>query len=206
MLPLSLQAQRRAIVPRPPRWTAAFGREAPLEVDLGCGRGDYTLARALARPELNLVALESRIKWVRRLRELCRRRGVENLRAIRCDVTADLRVLFGPGSVTGFSIHHPDPWWKKRHRKRRLIQSSFVQELARLLRPGGWVFLQTDVEDMADEVSSVFASLPAFVPLDGERWKAEELLGLRSHRERRCMQLGIPIRRMAWRLTGAPPP
>jgi tRNA (guanine-N7-)-methyltransferase len=198
MLPLRLQASRRHVEPQPPRWEIAFGRSAPLEVDLGCGRGEYAFERARSHPEVDVVALETRKKWIDRLRTRSRNADLRNLRAIRCDVTQDLSVLFGPGSISAITIHHPDPWWKKRHHKRRLVQPAFVELLARLLRPGGFVFLQTDVPDLAEEMSVAFASHAAFDRLDGERCKRERLGELRSHREKRCLRLGIPIQRIAF--------
>ena len=97
-----------------------------------------------------------------------------------------------------FTIHHPDPWWKKRHRKRRLVQTHLVEQLARLLVPGGWVFLQTDVPDMADQIRSTFAANPLFRSTDAVAIQATRMGGLQSHREKKCQQLGIPVTRLAY--------
>lgn len=199
MIPLRLQAARRNVVPRPPDWDKAFGRGGPIFVDLGCGRGDLALSLAERCPERRVVALDNRKKWIDRLRKLARERAVANLRAIRCDASQDLPVLFGPGSVRAFLLHHPDPWWKKRHRKRRLVQAEWIAQLRSMLEPGGVVYLQTDVFDMADEMLEVFAAVPGFAPLDGASFKREALLDIRSHRESRCISLGLPIRRLAFR-------
>lgn len=201
MLPLRQHALRRRVTPAPPRWEVAFGRRAPLEVDLGCGRGEYAWQRAVSFPTINVVALDNRKKWISRLRERCQARGISNLRAIRCDVTQDLPILFAESSVAAFTIHHPDPWWKKRHRKRRLVSTGFVELAARLLVPGGWVFLQTDVPDLADEMKAAFGAMPVFAPVDGEAWKRERMGDLRSHREKKCLQLGLPVRRLAYVLS-----
>jgi tRNA (guanine-N7-)-methyltransferase len=175
-----------------------FGRKAPLEADLGCGRGDYALQRAVQFPNVNMVALEVRKKWIAHVRDRCRTTGIKNLRAIRCDVTQDLPMLFHERSVSAFTIHHPDPWWKKRHRKRRLIQTSFVEMASRLLIWEGWIFVQTDVSDLADEVQDAFSKHPFFVPADADAWKNNVMGGLRSHREAKCIKLGIPIYRMVY--------
>jgi tRNA (guanine-N7-)-methyltransferase len=205
MLSLLRHAQLRNITPAPPDWDKAFGDRAPLEVDLGCGRGDYAWQRAVSFPEIHVVALETRWKWIVQLRLRCRREGVTNLRAIRCDVTQDLPVLFAAGSVRGFTVHHPDPWWKKRHQKRRLVRNQVVLQMAKILQPGGFVYLQTDVPDLAEEIRAVFSSSRAFEPLPAEAFQREQLGGLQSHREKKCLRLGIPIQRLAYTLVRGEP-
>jgi tRNA (guanine-N7-)-methyltransferase len=202
MLSLLRHAQLRNITPAPPNWEKAFGVSAPLEVDLGCGRGDYVWQRATGYPDIHIVALETRRKWIARLRRRCRQAGVANLRVIRCDATRDLPVLFAKNSVRGFTIHHPDPWWKKRHHKRRLVRRRVVLLMGEILQPGGFVYLQTDVPDLAEEIRSVFASCGEFQPLAAEEFRRERLGGLQSHREKKCLQLGIPIQRLAYTLKG----
>jgi tRNA (guanine-N7-)-methyltransferase len=200
MLSLLRHAQLRNIIPAPPDWEKAFGAAAPIEVDLGCGRGDYAWQRATGFPHIHVVALETRRKWIARLRQRCRQAGVNNLRVIRCDATQDLPVLFAADSVRGFTIHHPDPWWKKRHHKRRLVRPEVVQQMADILQPGGFVYLQTDVPDLAGEIRSVFAASRRFRPLDADQFRRERLAGLQSHREKKCLRLGVPVQRLAYEL------
>jgi tRNA (guanine-N7-)-methyltransferase len=167
-------------------------------VDLGCGRGDYLLARARSEPGIGLVGIELRFKWIVRIREIARREGLTNLRILRCDAQHDLPLLFAPGGVRGFTIHHPDPWWKKRHRKRRLVRAAYLERLAWLLEPGGFVFYQTDVPDMATEVAQAFAGLAQFVATDAAAMARDRLGGAQSHRARKCHQLGIPVVQLAY--------
>jgi tRNA (guanine-N7-)-methyltransferase len=181
-----------------PDWDNLFGRRAPLEVDLGCGRGYFARLRASEFPEINQIALDARIKWIELLQARIQKEKITNLQALRCDVTQDLPVLFAQDSVAGFTIHHPDPWWKKRHRKRRLIQPALVEQFASLLAPQGWVFIQTDVPDLATEIRQIFESNPDFTETDAERIRIEKLGGLSSHREKKCLQLGIPVNRLAF--------
>ena len=202
MLSLLRHAQLRNINPAPPDWEKAFGAAAPIEVDLGCGRGDYAWQRAAGNPDIHMVALETRRKWIARLRQRCRKAGVLNLRAIRCDATQDLPVLFAPDSVRGFTIHHPDPWWKKRHHKRRMVRREVVQQMAEILQPGGFVYLQTDVPDLAEEIRSVFAACNQYEPLAADQFRLEQLGGLQSHREKKCLRLGIPVQRLVYKLRG----
>lgn len=197
-MPLRRQALVRNVDPSPPNWEIVFGRSAPLEVDLGCGRGQYAGERALRCPGVNVVALESRRKWVLALRAWGLERNLSNLRALWCDVNEDLPILFGAASIDAVTIHHPDPWWKKRHRKRRLVHPAFVNLIHRLLKPRGWVFIQSDVPDLISESEACFGEHGAFRPVDGELVKREWMCGIRSHREERCQKLGIPIARIAY--------
>ncbi len=198
MRSLSFEAEKRGVRPRPPRWEAAFGRKAPIEVDLGCGRGRYVLERARRFPDVNVVALESRRKWVVQVRKRAHNLGLANIRAIQCDVSRDLEMLFAPSSVRGFTIHHPDPWWKKRHRKRRLVRPEFAARLVELLEPGGFIYFQTDVPDMASEARTIFGSFGELLQCDAGAFRESVLGGIRSHREEKCLELGIPVSRLAW--------
>jgi tRNA (guanine-N7-)-methyltransferase len=107
-------------------------------------------------------------------------------------------MLFSEGTIAGFTSHHPDPWWKKRHKKRRMIRPEVVSQLARLLAPGGWVYLQTDVPDLADDMRTCFESNQAFTPVDALSFIRDRLGGLQSHRERKCIEKGIPVERMVY--------
>ncbi len=199
MLPLRRRIEIGESAPPPADWSAEFGRRAPLEVDLGCGRGAYVLERARRSPGSDLLALEARHKWIVLLRSLIERQGLSNVRALRCDLQQDLPELLRPGSVTGFTILHPDPWWKKRHRRRRLMQPAFVEVLACLLAPGGWIYLQTDVPALAAEAEAALRAHPRLAALDAERFLAESLGGALSDRGRRCERQGIPVTRLAFR-------
>ena len=198
MRSLSFEAAIRGVRPRPPRWDVAFGRNAPLEVDLGCGRGRYALERAANFPGIDVVALESRRKWVHLIRQRAAKAGLKNIRAIQCDVARDLDMLFEPKSVRGFTIHHPDPWWKKRHRKRRLVRPELASRLVELLEPEGFIYFQTDVPDLAGEAKEIFGSLPELEQTDAIELRAKVLGGIKSHREAKCLELGIPVSRLAW--------
>ena len=201
MIPLKRLAMLRKVTPNPPDWSAAFRRIAPIEVDLGCGRGHYAQERACNAPEINIVALDYKRKWIQHLKNQAKIQDIQNLVAIRCDVSEDLPILFAPKSIQGFTIFHPDPWWKKRHRKRRLVNKHFVKLLSNLLVPQGWIYLQTDVDDLAAEIQACFESQKSFRALDPVKHQTQQLKNTRSHREEKCNQLGVPVRRLAYTLT-----
>jgi tRNA (guanine-N7-)-methyltransferase len=135
-----------------PDWTARFGtRAARLELEIGSGHGGYALAFARAHPDRALVAIEQRRKFADELRAKAERRGLENLVVLHGDARILAPRMFGEGTLPAIHVHFPDPWWKRRHHRRRLVDEGMSTLLLRLLRPGGLLDLRTDVERYALE-------------------------------------------------------
>jgi tRNA (guanine-N7-)-methyltransferase len=141
-----------------------FGREAPVEVDLGCGDGGFLLRYAPRHPERNFLGVERLLGRIRKLDRKAPRLGLTNLRALRVDAAYLVRYLLRPGTVAAFHIYFPDPWPKKRHRGRRLINAAFAGALHRALGPGGTVYLRTDDADYFAQMLEVFTSEPGWAP------------------------------------------
>jgi tRNA (guanine-N7-)-methyltransferase len=159
-------AQARAVANGLPRWgieyraetlsaPACFGRSAPLILEIGCGMGDTTAAIAAAMPERDFIGIEVHTPGVGNLLKLIEANGLSNLRVIQHDAVEVVRDMIGAETLAGIHIYFPDPWPKKRHHKRRLIQPSFVAELARRLTPGGYLHCATDWEDYAVQMVEV---------------------------------------------------
>jgi tRNA (guanine-N(7)-)-methyltransferase len=152
---------------------AIFGRRAPLEVEIGAGRGDFIIARAKARPERDFLAVERPGIVGQMLAARCGRTGLGNLRVAAMDGRTLVNLLLAEKSVGAFHIYFPDPWPKERHAKHRLFSPFFVASLARTLERGGLVYVATDVEQRASEI---FAMLEG----GGFRRLEENALGARS--------------------------
>jgi tRNA (guanine-N7-)-methyltransferase len=135
--------------------TAAFGRQAPLIMEIGFGMGGATADIAQARPMDNFLCCEVHEPGVGALLKLCGERGIENIRIFRHDAVEVLDHMLPEQSLDGVHIFFPDPWHKSRHHKRRLIQPAFVNRLARHLRPGGYLHLATDWEPYAQQMLEV---------------------------------------------------
>ncbi|MFW6052240.1 MAG: tRNA (guanosine(46)-N7)-methyltransferase TrmB [Myxococcota bacterium] len=185
------------LAPRPPDGPvdlrAVVPGEGPLEVDVGFGRGLSLFERAAAMERGRLLGIEVRAKWVCHAEARRRRLGLDQVRVI----AADAKELFGragpDGAVARMFVHFPDPWWKKRHAKRRLIDDTFVREAGRLLAPGGTLFVQTDVPERAAAYRGLLEQEPAF----GEvRDLDENPFAARSNRERRAARDGLPVYRL----------
>lgn len=141
-------------------WAQAFGREAPCILEIGFGMGAATAEIALARPESNFLGVEVHSPGVGNLLKLIEEKSISNLRIIRHDAVEVLRDMLPDGSLDGIHVYFPDPWPKKRHHKRRLIQSPFVAELAKRLKPGGYLHLATDWEEYAVQMLEVLSAEP----------------------------------------------
>jgi tRNA (guanine-N7-)-methyltransferase len=140
---------------------AAFERQAPVVLEIGFGMGGATASIAAAHPELNFLGVEVHAPGVGALLRLIGEQGLSNLRIVQHDAVEVLRHMLAPGSLQGVHIFFPDPWHKKRHHKRRLIQPGLVALLAERLAPGGRLHCATDWEDYAVQMLEVLSACPA---------------------------------------------
>lgn len=164
-------AQLRAIEAGMPRWgieyrpqpldmDAAFGRSAPKVLEIGFGMGTATAEIAARRPDTDFLGIEVHGPGVGNLFKLIDERGVSNLRVIRHDAVEVVDNMLAPQSLDGFHLYFPDPWPKKRHHKRRLIQPALVKLLVRKLGTNGYLHLATDWEDYAEHMLVVLQAEP----------------------------------------------
>lgn len=135
---------------------AIFGRRAPLEVEIGAGRGDFIIARSRAHPERDFLAVERPGGVAQMLATRCGRMGRGNLRAAAMDGRTLVNLLLGEHSVAAYHVYFPDPWPKARHAKHRLFTPFFVGSLLRTLERGGLVYVATDVKARASEIFAMF--------------------------------------------------
>ncbi|NYH78886.1 tRNA (guanine-N7-)-methyltransferase [Actinopolyspora biskrensis] len=140
--------------------TGWFGRSAPLVLEIGSGMGETTAELAAARPDLDHLAVEVYKPGLAQLLLRAEKMGIDNLRLLRGDATVLLREHMPPGSLAEVRIFFPDPWPKKRHHKRRLVQPEFVELVASRLREGGVLHLATDWQDYAEQMMEVCTARP----------------------------------------------
>ena len=137
-----------------------FGRDAPCIIEIGFGMGETTAAIAAAHPENDYLALEVHTPGVGSLLKQIAERGLTNVRIVQHDAVEVLEHMVAPGALTGVHIFFPDPWPKKRHHKRRLIQPHFMRLLATRLRSGGCVHAATDWQEYAAHILEVLSAEP----------------------------------------------
>jgi len=190
-------------IPDVPRLEPA-GRDF-LEVELGSAEALFLIERAPVVPQAMLVGVEIRSEMVKRADRLCREAGVVNVRNVFANMSVDMRRLFGPRSVRRFHVNFPDPWWKTRQHKRRVVGPALVGELAEVLEPGGEIHVMTDIFDIALEAMATLeeAAPHRFVNARAP-WSffPDNPWGARSRRERQCEADGTRVWRLLYRLAG----
>ncbi len=173
-----------------------------VEVELGPGRGWFLVERAEVEPRAALLGLEIRRKWASIVDGRLAAKGhAARARVFAEDARYALPRLVPDGGVRRFFVLFPDPWWKKRHAKRLLVREGFLEDIARLLEPGGELFVQTDVEERAEGYEQLVSLDARFVPAGdkpGGPHMAENPYAARSSRERRAIADGLPIHRLRW--------
>jgi tRNA (guanine-N7-)-methyltransferase len=147
--------------PRPLDLDAAFGRRAPKILEIGFGMGETTAAIAQAHPENDYLGIEVHTPGVGALLRRVESLGLANVRVIQHDAVEVVEKMIAPASLDGVHVFFPDPWPKKRHHKRRLLQSAFVGLLATRLKPGAYLHAATDWEDYAMQMLEVLSGEPS---------------------------------------------
>ena len=138
-----------------------FGRRAPTILEIGFGMGETTARIAQAHPENNYLGIEVHTPGVGSLLKRIAEDGLANLRLVQHDAVEVLEHMIAPAALAGAHVFFPDPWPKKRHHKRRLIQPGFVALLASRLAPGAYLHAATDWQEYAEQILAVFAAEPA---------------------------------------------
>ncbi|MCU0525335.1 MAG: tRNA (guanosine(46)-N7)-methyltransferase TrmB [Elainella sp. Prado103] len=188
--------------PQVPDWRILYAQpQQPLHLDIGCAKGQFLLALAAEQPNWNFLGLEIREPLVQQANQDRDRAELFNLHYIFCNVNNFLRPLLQslpPNTLQRVSIQFPDPWFKKRHQKRRVVQPEVVDCLAEFLAPQGVVFLQSDIESVAIEMCDRFAAVPQF-ERQGLGWLPENPLPVPTERERSTLAKGDPVYRAIFR-------
>ncbi len=144
-------------------WDACFGRRAPRVLEIGFGMGDATASVAAAQPGTDFIAVEVHAPGVGALLKRIGEQQLGNLRIVQHDAVQVLQQMVAPASLAGIHVWFPDPWHKKKHHKRRLIQPPFVAQLAQRLAAGGYLHCATDWQPYAQQMLEVLAAEPQLI-------------------------------------------
>ncbi len=142
-------------------FTKVFGNDKPVIIEIGFGMGTSSHRIAKDRSEYNYLGLEVFLSGFTKLLSLIGKDGLANIRIMRFDAVEVLTHMIGDSSVAGFHIFFPDPWPKKKHQKRRLIQEPLAKLMAQKVQKGGYIYCVTDWEEYAHQMLEVFAKVPS---------------------------------------------
>ena len=182
-------------------WVSALFQDPslPFHIDVGCARGTFCMELARARPGMNVLGLEIRRPVAAYCAKNARESNLGNIGFLSCNANVDLgRVLEGVcenSRVERLSIQYPDPHWKARHNKRRVVQPELIQAIADHTGVGSEVFLQSDVLEVAAEMRDRFRHHPGFADQheDPEEWMQENPTGVPTERELATFKKGLPV-------------
>ena len=194
-------AQVLAPFKRPADATALteFREAGPLHIEIGFGRPHHLCDLAAQEPHAQVLGIEIRRRWVRAAARRAEREQLTNLRAIEGDARSVIEALIPSDSVAAYYVLFPDPWWKKRHHKRRVFRPDFIATLHRTLTPGGMLVAKTDVPAYAELIEEQLEDVDG-LELAAASASDPILAGMpKSHREKKCLEHGIPC--MPFRFT-----
>jgi tRNA (guanine-N7-)-methyltransferase len=177
-------------------FSAVFGRAAPVEMEIGVGKGRFLLAAAAANPGRNWFGLEIEPEYAQIVRLRAERAELHNLRVERLDGKAFVERRLSPGCLAGLHVYFPDPWPKKRHHKRRLVDAEWAAAAARALAPGCLLRVASDHEDYFSVIDGVLSNEPLLEKLSPEEtgdWSTG------TSYELKFLKSGRPIRRAIFR-------
>jgi tRNA (guanine-N7-)-methyltransferase len=196
---LDLTRHLRTVEELPSPWDAnalfADGA-APLEIEVGSGKGLFLQSAAAARPDHNFLGIEVAKKYAHHIAARLAKRELSNAIIVQGDALRVFRELLLSDSLAAVHVYFPDPWWKKRHRKRRVMNPNFLTDVVRTLAPSGRLHFWTDVEEYFQTGLALIAEhTPLVGPLEVAEATPEHDLDFRTHFERRMRLADLPVYR-----------
>jgi tRNA (guanine-N7-)-methyltransferase len=176
-----------------------FESEQALEIEVGTGRGLFLVNAGTTRPATNFLGIEYDFKEARRAARRLQKRALPNVRILGADARIVLEQYLSDGCAIGLHVYFPDPWWKRRHKKRRIFSAEFLVQAARILKSGGLLHAWTDVEEYFQVMTALVDANPQFelLPPPAER-PASHDMDYHTSFERKKRKLGLPIYRACW--------
>ena len=199
---LDLSKHLKPIDDLPQPWSTSklFVRDLPLEVEVGSGKGLFLHSAASQNPAHNFLGIEIAAKYARFAAARLAKLALENAVMIHGDAQKLFVELIPNESLAAVHVYFPDPWWKKRHHKRRVMNDRFIQHIARALAPNGALHFWTDVQERFQEILALIAEQTQLAgPLEVAERPAEHNLDYRTHFERRMRIQEQPIYRAEFR-------
>jgi tRNA (guanine-N7-)-methyltransferase len=191
----------------PLRWDEIFDEPGPVELEIGPGKGLFLANAAQARPSHRFIGVEVAQKYGRRAADRVAKLGLRNVRLVLGDAKRFLHEFVPDQSLHAIHLYFPDPWWKARHKKRRMFSDAFVADVRRTLISGGDLHLATDVEEYFGVMQSTMGAQTDFAPIPPpELGPPQHNLDYLTNFERKYRLEGRPIYRSSYRKVEPAPP
>jgi tRNA (guanine-N7-)-methyltransferase len=186
--------------PAPLDLVALFGSARPVEVEVGSGRGLFLVNAGLTCPDTSFLGVEYDFKEARRAARRLQKRKLDNVRILGADARRVFSEYLPDASAIAVHVYFPDPWWKRRHKKRRIFNAAFLAQAARIIRPDGMLHAWTDVAEYFEVMTALVAGNSAFVALPPPLERpATHDMDYQTSFERKKRKLGLPIFRARWK-------
>jgi tRNA (guanine-N7-)-methyltransferase len=190
------------LVPNPIRWSELFGNSNPVELEIGSGKGLFLVNAATANPGHNFFGIEIAKKYAGLAAQRVVKNNLSNVRVWAGDAKPVIATMIPPQSVQVVHVYFPDPWWKKRHKKRRVFTGALVDDIQRLLVNHGQLSVASDVEEYFHVIRDLVAARPQFRELPpGEVREPEHDLDYLTNFERKFRIEGRSIHRARYQFT-----
>ena len=177
-----------------------FNNENEYEIEIGSGHGHFLIRRSLAVKNRNVVGFEWSQKWYKKIRDRLLKHKIGNGVVFHFDIRDVIEQMFDPNSLHAVYMNFPDPWWKKRHRKRRVLTNSFINILNKIMVDDGLFFFQSDVKELAETYLELMDASEYFVNIAGSgSLLKENIMGIRSLREEKSIERGLDIYRFGFK-------
>ena len=186
------------LAPQPPiDWPKLFGNDHPVEIEVGFGKGLFLAQQGEARPDVNFLGIEIERKYTLLAATRLAKRNLHNVQLACTDARWFLRERIATASVAAMHVYFPDPWWKNRHKKRKLFTSDFIIECARVLRRASRLHFVTDVLEYFNESLALLQEVPDLqpLPMPAPEAPAQQEAPFLTNFERKYRLEGRPIHR-----------
>lgn len=188
----------------PADWASLFGRDAPLILEIGFGSGLFLVDLARRFPDANILGLEISIPSLRNAGRKVERMGLANVSLLQADAWSTLQVLCEPATIAGAYINYPDPWPKKDHSNRRLIDGAFLSLLASRMQPEAFLGIATDHDDYAEQITACLERTPYFQSRTNQTFEREDEGRVRTKYEQVALDEGRSPRYYKWQRNAVP--